>query len=57
MPRSDFCIKQQEPEMPAKKVQAGFIEQPIPEKINALLPAFRKISDTRQLPVETSHQP
>ena len=43
--------------MPAKKVQAGFIEQRIPEKTNALLPAFRKISDTRQLPAETSHQP
>lgn len=43
--------------MLAKKVQAGFIEQPIPEKTNALLPAFRKISDTRQLPAETSHQP
>lgn len=57
MPRSDFCIKQPEPEMPAKKVQAGFIEQSIPEKTNALLPVSRKISDTRQLPSETSHQP
>ncbi|KAF0203721.1 MAG: hypothetical protein FD170_794 [Bacteroidetes bacterium] len=43
--------------MPAKKVQAGFIEQPIPEKTNALLPVSRKISDTRQLTAETSHQP
>jgi hypothetical protein len=43
--------------MPSKKVQAGYIEQRISEKTNALLPAFRKISDSRQLPAETSHWP
>jgi len=57
VPRSDFCIKQAEPEMPSKKVLAGFIEQHIPEKTNALLPVSRKISDTLQLRAETSHQP